>query len=100
MKPMSFHDEIILRFNKGHLSEVIIDGEKLWMQSASRSTHIVGALRHFPLNGQLYIQSPSKFLAAWVAKAETTLIDTLPKGLIFSLTALHTCSERKLFNNS
>ena len=29
MKPMFFHDEIILRFNKGHLSEVIIDGEKI-----------------------------------------------------------------------
>ena len=29
MKPMFFHDEMILRFNKGHLSEVIIDGEKI-----------------------------------------------------------------------
>ena len=29
MKPMAFHDEIILRFKKGHLSEVIIDGEKI-----------------------------------------------------------------------
>ena len=29
MNPMSFHDEIVLRFNKGHLNEVVIDGEKI-----------------------------------------------------------------------